>query len=341
MRILLTGAAGFIGHSLTLKLLEKGVSVFGIDNLNSYYEPTLKINRLNDIESEILNRNGCEWQFKKCDLNDIDLLDKIFEDFKPDVLVNLAAQAGVRFSKQKPRDYIQSNIVGFSNILQRCIDFGVKNLIYASSSSVYGGYKKQPFNENNPVGHPLSLYAATKRSNELLAHSYSNLYDLPATGLRFFTVYGPWGRPDMAPFIFTKSIFEGKPIKVFNFGNMDRDFTYIDDISEAISRCCFKKASPSKSFDNKNPENSSSFAPHRIFNIGNSKSINLLYFIETIEKEIGKKAVKIFEPIQSGDVTSTHADVSKLQDWIGYQPTTSVEKGVKKFIEWYKKYYNC
>ena len=341
MRILLTGAAGFIGHAVSLKLLLRGENVFGIDNLNNYYEPKLKFDRLNDIESEILKNKNGKWKFEKCDLNDVYQLDKIFTDFKPDVLVNLAAQAGVRFSIKKPKDYIQSNILGFSNILERCVKHGVKNLVYASSSSVYGGYEKEPFNENDPVGHPLSLYAATKRSNELLAHSYSNIHHLPATGLRFFTVYGPWGRPDMAPFIFTKSIFEDIPIKIFNFGNMNRDFTYIDDISEAVTRCCFKKATSNNSFDCKNPDNSSSFAPHRIFNIGNSKSINLLYFIETIEKEIGKKAIKIFQPIQAGDVTSTYADITKLKNWIGYNPTTSVEKGVIKFIEWYRKYYNC
>ena len=340
MRILLTGAAGFIGHSVSLKLLEKGEHVFGIDNLNSYYEPKLKLDRIKNIESEIFKWKGCKWQFKKCDLNEIDLLEKIFMDFKPDVVVNLAAQAGVRFSIKNPKDYIKSNIVGFSNILEICVKFDVKNLVYASSSSVYGAYKKQPFSENSPVGHPLSLYAATKRSNELLAHSYSNIHKLPATGLRFFTVYGPWGRPDMAPFIFTKSILENKPIKIFNYGRMERDFTYVDDISEAVTKCCYKKAIHSDSFNNEYPENAVSFAPHRLFNIGNSKSINLLYFIETIEKELGKKAIKIFEPIQPGDVLSTYSDTKKLEKWIDYKPKTSVEKGVKLFIDWYKKYYD-
>ncbi len=340
MKILLTGAAGFIGHAVSLKLLSKGETVFGIDNLNNYYASELKLNRLNNINSELLNKKNGIWKFKKCDLNDIELLDQIFMEFQPEVVVNLAAQAGVRFSIKNPKSYIQSNIVGFSNILENCVKFKVDNLIYASSSSVYGGYKKQPFNENNPVGHPFSLYAATKRSNELLAHSYSNIFKLPATGLRFFTVYGPWGRPDMAPFIFTKSIIEGKPIKVFNFGKMYRDFTFIDDISEAVAKCCYKKATPDDYFDFEDPANSSSFAPHRIFNIGNSESINLLAFIETIEKELGKEAIKIFEPIQPGDVVSTFADVSKLTEWIGYEPKTSIEKGVRLFIRWYKKYYN-
>ncbi len=341
MRILLTGAAGFIGHSVTLNLLARGESVFGIDNLNKYYEPSLKLNRLKNIEDQTLKRNNFQWQFKKCDLNDLNLLENIFNDFKPNVVVNLAAQAGVRYSIKNPKDYIQSNILGFSNILEKCAKFEVENLIYASSSSVYGAYKKHPFNENNPVGHPLSLYAATKRSNELLAHSYSNIHKLPATGLRFFTVYGPWGRPDMAPFIFTKSILEDKPIKIFNFGRMERDFTYIDDISEAVTKCCYKKATSSESFNNESPENAISFAPHRIFNIGNSKSINLLYFIETIEKELGKKAKKIYEPIQAGDVLSTYSDTNRLEKWIEYKPKTSIEKGVKLFIDWYKKYYAC
>ena len=341
MRILLTGAAGFIGHSVTLKLLAKGNNVYGIDNLNNFYDTKLKLNRLNNISDELINLRECKWQFKNCDLNDIDLLDNIFTDFKPNIVVNLAAQAGVRFSIKKPRDYIFSNIVGFSNILEKCVNFKVENLIYASSSSVYGEYKKEPFDENNPVGHPLSLYAATKRSNELLAHSYSNIYNLPSTGLRFFTVYGPWGRPDMAPFIFTKSILEGKPIKIFNFGKMNRDFTYIDDISEAVAKCCYKKATINECFDNGEPENSSSFAPHRIFNIGNSKPVNLINFINLLEKELNLEAIKIFEPIKAGDVTSTYANTRRLENWIGYQPKTSIEQGVKLFIRWYRKYYDC
>ena len=339
MKILVTGAAGFIGQAVCIKLLNEGKNILGIDNLNSYYDKKLKLDRLSFIDKNICNSNK-GWQFKKCDLKDTILLEKIFSDFRPNIVVNLAAQAGVRFSTKNPSEYIQSNIVGFSNLLDNCIKFDIENLIFASSSSVYGSYKKEPFNEDSPVAHPLSLYAATKRSNELVAHSYSNIHNLPTTGLRFFTVYGPWGRPDMAPFIFTKSILEAKPLRIYNFGKMQRDFTYIDDISEAVKLCCFKKASKNENFDYKSPKISSSFAPYRIFNIGNSKPIKLMEFIETLEKELGEKAIKQFEPLQEGDAISTYADVSKLEKWINFKPKVTLDQGVKLFINWYKKYYN-
>ena len=338
MTILLTGAAGFIGHAVAKKLLAAGENVAGLDNLNDYYDKRLKIDRLKNIENNLSNFNG-KWRFFKCDIEDKLNLEKVFKELKPKIVINLAAQAGVRYSIENPSQYIQSNILGFFNILELCVKEGVDNVIYASSSSVYGANKKEPFDENDIVSHPLSLYAATKRSNELMAHSYSNIYKLPITGLRFFTVYGPWGRPDMAPFIFTKNILEGKPIRLFNFGNMKRDFTYIDDISEAIFLCSYRKATSNDSFNYEYPEISNSFAPYRIFNIGNSKPFNLNEFINVLENELCKKATKILDPMRLGDVISTYADTSRLEKWIKYKPKTTIKDGVKLFVDWYKWYY--
>ena len=316
-----------------------GKKLLGIDNLNNYYDEKLKLDRINHINKDI-HKNNWKWEFRKCDLNDPTLLEQIFNDFRPDVVVNLAAQAGVRFSINNPSEYIQSNIVGFQNILNNCKKFDVDNFIFASSSSVYGAYKKEPFNEDNPADHPLSLYAATKDLMSFLAHSFSNIHNLSTTGLRFFTVYGPWGRPDMAPFIFTKSILEAKPLKIFNFGKMKRDFTYIDDIAEAVKRCCYKKAFRDETFDYESPRISSSLAPYRIFNVGNSKPVNLMEFIEILERELGKKAIKQYEPLQAGDAISTYADVNRLEKWINYQPKISINRGVKLFINWYKDYFD-
>ena len=338
MRILVTGAAGFIGASLSKKLLTLGETVYGIDNLNSYYSQKLKLDRINNIEN---NRNIYQdrWEFEVCDLTDELNLKEIFIKFNPDVVVNLAAQAGVRYSIKEPSAYIKSNIVGFNNILEKCVKFKVKNLIYASSSSVYGINKNKSFHEDHQVNHPISLYAATKRSNELIAHTYSHIFELPATGLRFFTVYGPWGRPDMAPMIFTKSILEKQPLNIYNFGKMQRDFTFINDVTEAIVRCCFKPASMDKEFNLDSPTASTSFAPHRIFNVGNSNPIKLLDFVKTLENQLGIKAKLNFKSLQAGDVISTISDTNKLKEWINFNPQTSLKDGIKSFLSWYKDYY--
>ena len=336
--ILVTGAAGFIGAALSMRLLENGENVIGLDNLNPYYDINLKESRLEKI-SALSEKSLGKWKFYKSSLeNELELKD-IFNKHSPSIVVNLAAQAGVRYSIDNPSSYIQSNLVGFSNLLEQCRQNSVENLIFASSSSVYGGNKKLPFSESQSVDHPISLYASTKRSNELLAHSYSHLYGIPCTGLRFFTVYGPWGRPDMAPMIFANSILHGKPINVFNYGKMRRDFTYIDDIVEGVYRCCYKPAYIDKSFDALNPKQFSSFAPFRIFNIGNSNPIELLRFIEILENELGKKAIKNFMPIQPGDVEATAANTDLLENWIGFKPSTAIELGVSKFASWYLDYY--
>ena len=314
--ILVTGAAGFIGAALVKKLLERGKNVVGIDNLNNYYDTKLKIDRLKDIDLVAEQFDG-EWFFLKKSLEDKVGLSNIFKDYEFDVIVNLAAQAGVRFSLSNPSNYIQTNLVGFANLLDECKKNNIKNLIFASSSSVYGGNKNLPFVETQSVNHPKSLYAATKRANELMAHTYSHLFNIPCTGLRFFTVYGPWGRPDMAPMIFTKSILNNESIDIFNNGKMLRDFTYIDDVIESILRCCDKPAIVSKSFDFKSPDPSISFAPFRIFNVGNSKPINLLKFVQTLENTLGINAVKNSLPMQPGDVEATAADTSLLEEWIG------------------------
>ncbi len=337
MRILVTGAAGFIGAALSKELLKVGENVYGIDNLNSYYSQKLKSDRIKNIENDF-SASG-KWKFEKCDLTNDIQLNEIFKNFNPDVVVNLAAQAGVRYSIKEPTAYIKSNIVGFNNVLEKCVKFKVRNLIYASSSSVYGINKEESFKEDHPVNHPVSLYAATKRSNELIAHTYSHIFGLPATGLRFFTVYGPWGRPDMAPMIFTKSILEKQPLEIYNFGKMQRDFTFINDITEAIIRCCYKPASVDEDFDFNSPNASTSFAPHRIFNVGNSNPVKLLDFVETLENELGIKAKLNLKCIQKGDVTSTISNTKKLNEWINFKPQTSLKEGINKFLIWYKDYY--
>ena len=335
MTILVTGAAGFIGFHLSQRLLLNGDKVIGIDNLNDYYDPKLKKARL-----EILNANKNLFTFKKSNLEDKEVLKNIFLKYKPEIVVNLAAQAGVRYSLQNPYSYIDSNIVGFLNLLEECRRNNVKHLVYASSSSVYGGNTQMPFIESQNVDHPISIYAASKKANELMAHSYSHLFDIPTTGLRFFTVYGPWGRPDMALFLFTKNIINNKPIKIFNNGEMIRDFTYIDDIVESIIKVIQKPPKKdNSSSENHKPDNS--WAPYRIFNIGNSNPTPLMNFISSLEKKLGKKAIKQFLPIQPGDVPCTESDTKSLEKWINFKPSTSVELGISKFVEWYKEFYNC
>ena len=335
---LITGIAGFIGSSIAKKLLSNGVNIIGIDNLNDYYDISLKNARLSEIE-KIAKRNKTRFVFKEVSIEDFNTLKDIFSSEKPSVIIHLAAQAGVRFSIKNPSVYVQSNLVGFNNILEISKQSNIEHIIYASSSSVYGGNKNLPYKENQSVDHPVSIYAATKRSNELMAHTYSHLFKIPLTGLRFFTVYGPWGRPDMAPFLFTKSIIEGKTIKVNNYGLMKRDFTYIDDITEAIYKCCNKPATANMQFNCFDPDPSSSLAPHRIFNIGNNKPVELLYFIEIIEKHLNKKKKKELVPLPPGDVISTYADISLIQSWVGFTPKTSIEEGMKNFINWFKVYF--
>tara|TARA_B100000989_G_scaffold59069_1_gene40237 strand:+ start:8234 stop:9253 length:1020 start_codon:yes stop_codon:yes gene_type:complete len=338
MKIIVTGAAGFIGFHTCLALLKERHEILGVDNINAYYDVNLKFSRLSELKklSELKNLN---WHFIKVDLEDDNFINKIFKNFKPEIVIHLAAQAGVRYSIDNPKTYINSNLLGFSNIIENCRKFDINNFIYASSSSVYGGNKKLPFKEIDAVDHPVSLYAATKKSNEVVAHSYSYLYRIPSTGLRFFTVYGPWGRPDMAPMIFANSILKGIPIKVYNFGKMKRDFTYIEDVVEAVIRCAKKPATPNINFNQLKPEPSTSDAPHRIFNLGNSKPIKLLNFIEILENELGKKAIKKFLPMQLGDVKETASDTTALQEWIDFCPDTSLRSGIKKFATWFLDYY--
>ncbi len=319
-------------------MLESGEHVVGVDNLNNYYDVNLKRSRLNLLSNKALDSTGV-WNFYETDIQNYNSLYEIFNRYTPRVVFHLAAQAGVRYSLENPSAYINSNLVGFGNILELCRLINVENFIYASSSSVYGGNQNFPFKEKHSVDHPVSLYAATKKSNELMAHTYSHLYNLPATGLRFFTVYGPWGRPDMAPMIFTKSILNGDPISVFNYGQMERDFTYIDDIIEGVFRCGYKPATIDNNFNHSSPDPSTSFAPHRIFNIGNNKPVKLLEFIQLLENALDRKAQKEFKPMQPGDVVSTYAETAKLQSWIDFCPDTSIENGVNQFVEWYKKYY--
>ena len=338
MKIIITGAAGFIGYHLTKRLLDEKIAVIGIDNINSYYDIRLKKARLDQLNKTSFKKK-VTFKFYQEDINNQSKINDIFEKNIPDIVINLAAQAGVRYSIENPSAYIQTNLVGFSNILESCRNYGTKYFIYASSSSVYGGNTKMPFSEEQGVDHPISLYAATKRSNELIAHSYSHLYSIPSIGLRFFTVYGPWGRPDMALFLFTKSIIDDQPIKIFNHGKMTRDFTYIDDIVESIMRIIKKPPSPNKFFDTSNPSASSSWAPHRIFNIGNSNPESLNDYINAIENALGKKAKKSYLPMQPGDVASTFSDCSNLESYIDYKPKTSIEKGVNAFIKWYKEFY--
>ncbi len=331
--IIVTGAAGFIGFHLATALLEQGHTVLGLDNINDYYDVQLKQDRLAQISKH------SNFSFRKISLEDMTSLTKAFEEFKPEYVVNLAAQAGVRYSITNPKAYIDSNLIGFANILECCRNFKIKHLVYASSSSVYGSNTKTPFSTSDNVDHPLSLYAATKKANELMAHTYANLYKIPCTGLRFFTVYGAWGRPDMAMFIFAKSIFEGKPISVFNHGKMKRDFTYVDDVVSAIVKLIPMPAKASAEWDSNNPDPSTSNVPYKVYNIGNHSPVPLMDMIECLETEIGKKAIKNMEPMQPGDVPSTYADVADLTRDTGFSPATPIAEGIKKFVNWYKDYY--
>ena len=335
--ILVTGSAGFIGFHLCKRLLEENLNVIGIDNVNSYYDRKLKEKRLNILSSISLKKRN--WIFFKSDLIDKNNLIEIFKKYKPESVVNLAAQAGVRYSLENPSAYISSNIVGFYNILECCKELKVKNLLYASSSSVYGDNTKTPFKETDDTNHPVSLYAATKRSNELMAHTYSHLYNIPATGLRFFTVYGPWGRPDMAPMLFTKAILSKVPIKIFNNGNMSRSFTYIDDIIKIIFELINKPSTPDYKFKKNNRNPSTSLNSHRIFNVGNENSIKLLDFIKFLEEELGIESLKEFKDMQPGDVQHTSSDSSSLKELIGSIDYTPINLGIKQFINWYKDFY--
>jgi UDP-glucuronate 4-epimerase len=332
-KVLITGAAGFIGSHLSKRLLAEGMTVVGLDNLNDYYDVQLKKDRLAQFQ------NHPNFTFIKASLEDRAAMEALFREHQFDTVVNLAAQAGVRYSLQNPHAYINSNVVGFLNILEGCRHHGVKHLVYASSSSVYGANTKMPFSVHQNVDHPLSLYAATKKSNELMAHTYSNLFGLPTTGLRFFTVYGPWGRPDMALFLFTKAILEGKPIQVFNNGQMKRDFTYVDDIVEGVARLIHKVPEPNPDWTGDAPDPGTSYAPYKIYNIGNNSPVQLSYFIETIEKALGREAIKEMLPMQDGDVPATYADVDDLMRDVGFKPATSIEDGIRKFVAWYKDYY--
>ena len=333
MRILVTGAAGFIGSALSLRLLARGDEVLGVDNLNDYYDVALKQARLDRLTPHP------NFKFAKVSIEDRPALEKAFRDFRPQRVVNLAAQAGVRYSLENPYAYVEANLVGFINILEACRHGEVEHLVYASSSSVYGANRKLPFSVQDPVDHPVSLYAATKKANELMAHTYSHLYGLPTTGLRFFTVYGPWGRPDMALFLFTRKILAGEPIDVFNHGHHTRDFTYIDDIVEGVIRTLDRVPEPDPAYDPLQPNSATSSAPYRVYNIGNSHPVQLSHYIEVLEDCLGRKAEKNLLPLQPGDVPDTSAEVTELMDDTGYRPDTPVEEGVKRFVEWYRGYY--
>lgn len=333
MKILVTGAAGFIGMHTSLRLLERGDEVIGVDNLNDYYDVSLKEARLARLTP------SPRFKFHRLSVEDREGMAKLFAHEKPQRVIHLAAQAGVRYSLTNPHSYIDANLQGFINILEGCRHNGVEHLAYASSSSVYGGNTKMPFSEHDNIDHPVSLYAATKKANELMAHTYSHLFRLPTTGLRFFTVYGPWGRPDMALFIFTKAILEGRPIDVFNNGQMVRDFTYVDDIVEGVIRVCDKPATPATSFDSSNPDPATSNAPYRVFNVGNSQPTPLMDYIHALERALGTEAKKNFLPMQPGDVPATNADTSELDAWVGFKPATPVEVGVSRFYDWYRKHY--
>ena len=335
MKVLVTGVAGFIGMHAALRLLERGDEVIGIDNLNNYYDVQLKNSRL-QVLSTYKN-----FAFEKLDIADTDILVGYFAKEKPQRVVHLAAQAGVRYSLKNPYAYAQSNLLGFVNILEGCRNNDVQHLVYASTSSVYGANTKMPFNEDDCVNHPVSLYAATKKSNELMAHSYSHLYGLPTTGLRFFTVYGPWGRPDMSAFLFTKAILEDKPIQVFNEGKMRRDFTYIDDIVNGVASTLDNAPMGDAGFNTDAPAPSTSYAPYRLFNIGNHNPVELMQFIHCIEEAVGKKAIIEMLPMQAGDVVATFADVDKLSRAVGFAPSMPLNIGVARFVDWYKNYYKC
>jgi len=336
MKVLVTGAAGFIGFHISSYLIARGDTVVGVDNLNNYYDVSLKQGRLDELAK---SENHHLFSFYKLDIADRDKIATLFENEKFDKVVNLAAQAGVRYSIENPHAYVDSNIVGFLNILEGCRHNAVKHLVYASSSSVYGANESMPFSVTDNVDHPVSLYAASKKANELMAHTYSHLYDLPTTGLRFFTVYGPWGRPDMALFKFTKAIMQGESIDVYNYGNHRRDFTYIDDIVTGIVLSLDQQVLGNPQWSGKTPDPSTSKAPWKIYNIGAHKPINLLVFIETLEKALGKNAKKNLLPMQAGDVPDTYADVSALSQDVGYMPVTSLEHGIEQFVIWYKKFY--
>jgi UDP-glucuronate 4-epimerase len=333
MNVLVTGAAGFIGYHVSRKLLERGDQVTGIDNMNDYYDVSLKQSRLSMLEPYD------EFTFVRGDIAGRELMEELFRQNSFDMVVNLAAQAGVRYSLINPHSYIDSNIQGFLNILEGCRHSGVKHLVYASSSSVYGANEAMPFSVHDNVDHPLSLYAASKKANELMAHTYSHLYNLPTTGLRFFTVYGPWGRPDMALFLFTDAIMKGLPIKVFNYGKHRRDFTYIDDITEGVLRTLDHIAQPNPLWSGINPDPGSSRAPWRVYNIGNNRPVELMDYISALERELGRTAQKEFLPLQPGDVPDTYADVEQLVNDVHYKPETSVEEGIRRFVEWYRQYY--
>jgi len=342
--ILVTGAAGFIGAALCARLLERGEPVVGLDNCNSYYDPALKLARLERLRRLVAPAGGASavakgsWRFERLDLTDGEAMASFFADRRPRVVVNLAAQAGVRYSLDNPAAYVQSNLVGFGHVLEACRTYAVDHLVYASSSSVYGGNCTLPFSEQQPVNHPVSLYAASKKANELMAHTYSHLHGIPATGLRLFTVYGPWGRPDMAPMLFASAILAGKPIQVFNHGRMKRDFTYIDDIVEGVVRCIDKPATPDPVFDPRHPDPATAAAPHRLFNIGNSRPIELMRFIEVLEQALGREAIRDFQPMQPGDVEVTAADTAALEAWVGFRPSTPIELGVRRFAAWYREW---
>lgn len=334
VRVLVTGAAGFIGFHLSQRLLARGDEVIGLDNLNNYYDVSLKKDRL----AQLQEKSG--FSFYQLDLADREGMAQLFAEQRFDIVVNLAAQAGVRYSLKNPHAYIDSNLVGFINVLEGCRHSGVQHLVFASSSSVYGANTKTPFSVHDNVDHPVSLYAATKKANELMAHTYSHLYGLPTTGLRFFTVYGPWGRPDMALFLFTKAILAGQPIDVFNYGKMQRDFTYIDDIVEGVVRVGDKIPEPNPNWSGNDPALGSSKAPYKLYNIGNNQPVELMHFIEVLENCLGRKAEKKMLPIQLGDVPITYADVDDLFQDVGFKPSTSIEVGIERFLGWYRSYYN-
>lgn len=333
MKVLVTGSAGFIGSTLTRKLLDRGDEVIGLDNVNDYYDVNLKLARLDR------NLQYDKFTEARINLEDKDAVADLFKKHQPQRVVNLAAQAGVRYSLENPYAYIEANIMGFMNILEGCRHHNVENLVYASSSSVYGANTSMPFSVSDVVDHPVSLYAATKKSNELMAHCYSHLYQIPTAGLRFFTVYGPWGRPDMALFLFTKNILAGKPIDVFNYGNHKRDFTYIDDIVEGVTRVLDKVPESNPEWNGDAPDPATSAAPYALYNIGNNQPVELMRYIEVLEECLGKKAEKNFLPLQKGDVPDTYANVEKLVTDVGYKPETTVETGIKNFVEWYLDYY--